>query len=212
MGAKQKISKKGSEEAKASSELKEVAVKKTGIDKWKKKKWFKIIAPKEFGEKKIGETPAEKPKTIIGRSINVSLGDLTGQRSQRHIVITFDVVDVQGDKALTRFFAHEINQSYMDRLIRRRMSKIEIVPTVTTKDNQKVKVKAVVITSKKANQKQETAIRHIVVEKIEKSAEKKDFNEFCQELVFGVIALKIFKDTKAVVPIKRTEIVKSTLV
>ncbi len=45
MGAKQKISKKGSEEAKASSELKEVTVKKTGIDKWKKKKWFKKTAP-----------------------------------------------------------------------------------------------------------------------------------------------------------------------
>lgn len=207
---KDKILKKGEDDAKASSELKEVVVKKSGFEKWKKKKWFKIFSPKEFGEKEIGETVAEKPKSVIGRKIKVSLGDLTGQKIQRHIVVFFKVSDVQGDKASTSFFGHEINPSYMGRLLRRRISKIEVVPTVQTKDGRKVRVKAVVVTSKKANAKQETSIRHLMIDRIEKGALKKDLSEFNQELLFGTISLKIFKDAKRIIGIKRTEIVKST--
>ena len=49
---------------------------KAAVDKWKTKKWFEIIAPPLFNEKKIGETLAADYRMLIGRKIEVSLSDL----------------------------------------------------------------------------------------------------------------------------------------
>ena len=38
-----------------------------------KKTWYEILAPKEFGEAVIAETPTANPKHLIGRKINISL-------------------------------------------------------------------------------------------------------------------------------------------
>ena len=34
------------------------------VDKWKKKKWFSILAPAMFDKRPLAETPGEKPKNI----------------------------------------------------------------------------------------------------------------------------------------------------
>ena len=52
------------------SEKKQVVKKKT-VDKWKKKTWFTIIAPKEFDRKEIGTTVSEKPQSVMGRVIEI---------------------------------------------------------------------------------------------------------------------------------------------
>ena len=46
--------------------------RKKTVDKWKKKKWFKIIAPKQFNEVVLGETPAEKETQVINRVVEAS--------------------------------------------------------------------------------------------------------------------------------------------
>ena len=43
---------------------KKVIQKRTTFDKWKRKKWYKIIAPAEFNKTELGETIAEKTKKI----------------------------------------------------------------------------------------------------------------------------------------------------
>jgi len=185
---------------------------KRTISKWKKKRWFKIIAPAEFDRKVLGETPAEKPELLVGRTIKINLSDLTSERKQRHITITFMVESVQGDNAFTLTKGHSVDNSYMKRIVRRRRSKIEIVQTVTTQDNTRVKLKTITVTTKKVNKSQKTEIGHIMRELIENTAVKKSFRQLEQEAVFGVLALKILKKSKKIAPIKRVEIVKTKVI
>lgn len=47
-------------------------------DKWKSKVWYPVIAPDMFNRVQIGETLADEPEKLIGRTIEVTLQDLTG--------------------------------------------------------------------------------------------------------------------------------------
>ncbi len=192
----------------ADNKKKRASAKRT-VDKWKRKKWFKVIAPKEFDNKELAETPAEKEKTVMGRTIKANLGDLTGERQKRHITVKFKVFEVQGQMAHTQLVEHVVTPGYVIRLVRRRSSKIEAVQTVTTKDGKKMKIKTIALSQKKLDKRQETAIRKGLIDGIEKSAAEKDFSPFIQLVVFGVLASKMFKDLKKIAPLKRVEIARA---
>lgn len=189
---------------------KRASAKRT-VDKWKRKKWFKVYSSKEFDQKEIAETPAEKDKAVPGRTVMANLGDLTGERQKRHITIKFKITEVKGQQAYTEIVQQEASHGYLNRLIRRKSSKIEAIQTVTTKDSRKVKIKTLALSQKKLDRRQEMAVRKVIVESVEKSAAKNDFSPFIQLVVFGVLASKLFKDLKKVVPLKRVEIIKSTV-
>jgi len=181
-------------------------------DKWKKKKWFTIFAPKLFDQKEIAETVAEKPETLKGRVINYNARELTGNPKKNHITLFFKVFDVQGLKVYTKLIGHEINPGFLKRLVRRRISKMETNQIVNLKGNQKARVKTVVVSGKKLTRIKETAVRKIMLEKIEYSAKKRDFDDFVNEMVFGNISIKIQNEAKKVGLIKRVEVVKTKLI
>lgn len=187
------------------------AASKRTVDKWKRKKWFKVFAAKEFDEKEVGETPGDKEKNVIGRTIKTNLGELTGERQKRHIALTFKVNDVKGQQAFTEIVKHEINPGYLNRMTRRRSSKIEAVQVLTTKDEKKLRIKTIALSQKKLNRRQETAIRNEIIQSLEKSSKRKEFSPLIQLIVFGVLASKLFKDLKKIAPLKRVEIVKSVV-
>ena len=199
-------------EEKQAEEKKPVAKKTPQIDKWKKKKWFKIHASPEFDKRVIGETPAEKTKQLEGRKINASLGELTNQRQKRHITVKFRVKEIAGQDTFTELIGHEINTSYIGRMVNRRNSKMETVQSIPTKEDEKIKIKAVTISARKLEKDQETAIRKIMVSRIEKEVRKKAVGQVLQEIIFGVLAAKVFKDAKKIAPLKRVEITKSEIV
>ncbi|MFH1239795.1 MAG: 30S ribosomal protein S3ae [Candidatus Diapherotrites archaeon] len=206
-----KKEKKGKKGKTVKKKLVRKRVERRTTDKWKKKKWFTIVAPKEFSNKVVGETPAEKVKVLDGRVIKTNLGNLSNQRQKRHISVSFKINKVEGTTANTILTGHEISSSYLGRMTRRRSSKVETVQTVMTKDKQSVKVKTIAITARKAKVNQRTAMRQIMIAGIADAAKKKTCNQFVQELIFGTISTKIFADIKKIVPVKRVEIAKSKI-
>ncbi|MDD5147987.1 MAG: hypothetical protein PHH08_00810 [Candidatus ainarchaeum sp.] len=190
---------------------KKVIQKRTTLDKWKRKKWFKIVAPAEFNKTELGETIVEKPKNLLGRTIRMNLGDLSGQKTKRHITVTFKVNNVEGQQAATEVVGHEINPSFMIRMTRRRTSKMEVVQTIETSDKKKIRIKTIALSVKKLAAKQETAIRNLIRQEMENHCTKKNYDQLMQELVFGSLAAKLFKTVKAIAPVRRLEIVKSQI-
>ncbi|MEM0359849.1 MAG: 30S ribosomal protein S3ae [Candidatus Diapherotrites archaeon] len=186
------------------------AVQKT-VDKWKKKKWFELIAPKIFENKNIGETPAEKSRQVIGRTAWATVDELTGQRKLRHIAVKFKVREVKESKAFTEAIGFEVNQSYLRRMIRRRITKIEAIVTGTTKDGKKTRVSAIAISGRKLEKKKEKAIRKAMTEIIAGDIQKKDFDQLLQELIFGITIAKITKKTSETDKLKKIEIAKARL-
>ncbi len=193
------------------SEKKQVVKKKT-VDKWKKKTWFTIIAPKEFDRKEIGTTVSEKPQSVMGRVIEISARNLSGDIKKSHISLIFKVNDVKGNKANTFALGHEIKDSYLRKFVRRRNTKVDLVKYVESKDKAKVKVKLMVLTGNKLEQAKKTAIRKIMAEKIESAAKALDSQSLVSELVFGNLTQKVFNEAKKVALTKRVEVTKSRIV
>ncbi len=188
-------------------------VKRKTVDKWKKKKWFSLLAPDFFDKQVLGETPAELDELVLNRTVQANIGEVSKQPKFRHIKAWFKVVHVSGQKAQTRFVGHEIQEGYMRKLVRRRSSKITVVKEITCKSGEKMRVKVVAFSAgRKASSAQKTEIRKRIENELQSQAQKKEFSQLVQELIFGNASNAIFKTIKGVVPIKRVEIQKTAVI
>lgn len=178
-------------------------------DKWKLKKWYTILAPKVFGEVPLGSTPAYDVSSTIGRKVETTLYDLTGDFSQVYVHLYFKIIGSDGDRLITRFAGHELSRDYLRSLIRRKSSKINSIVDVTTRDGYVLRVKGLVLTTYKCHQSQKTAIRKIINELVTKKASELTFDEFVQEIVFGKVANEIFEAAKKIYPLRKAEVEKT---
>ena len=182
------------------------------VDKWKRKIWFTILAPKAFDLREIGETPAVKDVNLINRTIVANLGQLTGQKNFKHISMIFKVNSVKGTNAYTEIDCHEINPGYIHRLVSRRKSKIADTSIVNTADDKKLKISSITLTGVKVERKKEAKLRKLMVETIREKAKQSAYDKLLQEMIFGNISAEIFKKVKDIAPIKRIEITKSKII
>lgn len=177
-------------------------------DKWKMKEWFVVYAPDFFGSKEIGLTPADEPEKVMGRVIETTLKDLTGDFTKGHVKLYFQVYDVKGQNAYTKFKGHTLARSYIRSLVRRRTTRVDGIFNVTTKDGYKLRVMGMVIAYRRIQTSQERAIRRIIQDIIYKKAEELNFADFVLQSVNGQIASEIAKEARKIYPIKRAEIRK----
>jgi len=177
-------------------------------DKWKMKEWFVVYAPEFFGSKEIGLTPADEPEKVIGRVIETTLRDLTGDFTKSHVKLYFQVYDVKGQNAYTKFKGHTLARSYIRSLVRRRTTRVDGIFNITTKDGYKLRVMGMVIAYRRIQTSQERAIRKIIQEIIYKKAEELNFADFVLQSVNGQIASEIAKEARKIYPIKRAEVRK----
>ena len=178
-------------------------------DKWKMKRWYSIYSPKVFGEISLGSTPAFTVDQTIGRKVETTLYDLTGDFSMVYVHIYFKVASHDGDRLYTAFYGHELSRDYIRSLVRRKSSKVNTVIDVATKDGYKLRVKGLALTTYRLHREQRTAIRKIMQDLIRKDAEAHTFDEFVQEMVFGNLSNTIFSETKKIAPLRKVEIEKS---
>ncbi len=177
-------------------------------DKWKMKEWFVVYAPEFFGSKEIGLTPADEPEKVIGRVIETTLKDLTGDFTKGQVKLYFKIYDVKGQNAYTKFRGHSLSRSYIRSLVRRRTTRIDGIFNVTTKDGYKLRVMGMVIAIRRIQTSQERAIRDIMRDIIYKKAEELPYTQFIIEAVTGKMAAEIAREVRKIYPIKRAEIRK----
>ena len=79
-------------------DMKKIA--KAGL-KWKKKNWYRIMAPQLFQSKEVGETFAEDSSKLMGRTIDSNLYQLTGNIKKQNIGVTLQVNEVKNDQGHT---------------------------------------------------------------------------------------------------------------
>jgi len=180
-------------------------------DRWKMKKWYTIIAPPVFGEAPVGTTPSDDPNKLIGRVLETTLYDITGDYTQVHIKLRFQVIEVVDTTAKTRFKGHELARDYIKVLTRRKSSKIQGIFKVTTKDGYGLRVTAMAFTSYRCKTSQKKLIRKIMKEIIEKTASEQTLDEFIQSMIFEKLSSQIFEEAKKIYPLRKVEIYKSKL-
>jgi small subunit ribosomal protein S3Ae len=175
-------------------------------DRWRAKEWYKIHAPKMFNEMQIGETPSGDPSSLVGRTTEVTVHDLTGDFSKMHIKLKFKVHDVTGSDAHTVFVGQDLTSDYIRRLTRRKRTKTDHVVDARTKDGFLVRVKPMCVTEKRIQASQETAIRSIMTSHLHKIIADMSISDVVKSVISGDMAKDLSRSTKIIVPTKRIEI------
>lgn len=180
-------------------------------DKWKAKEWYNIHAPRLFNEAVVGETPAIGPETLVGRTIEVSVQDFSGDFSKSHIKVKFKIVDTDGHEAKTEFVGHELTSEYIRRLTRRKKTKTDHVVDVKTSDNFVVRLKLMSIADKRIQSAQEEAMRRIMKQCLETEAAQITVAELIKRIISGELSNFIRKECRIIMPVKPIVIRKSVV-
>ncbi|SDJ31836.1 SSU ribosomal protein S3AE [Halovenus aranensis] len=175
------------------------------------KRWYTVLAPEQFDREELGETPADEPDRVLGRTIETTLGDLRNDASDNNTKLTFKVSEVASESAYTEFIKHELTRDYMRSLVRRGSSKVQAYVTVLTTDDYRVQIQPVALTTKSADESQEKAIRRTMIDLIEDAAANRTFEELVDRVVNGDLSSAIYNEAKTIYPLRRVEIQKMTL-
>lgn len=186
-----------------------MAVAKT--DGWKAKQWYNLVAPDMFGKSNIGETIADEPEKLIGRNIEVTLGELTNDLSKQNTKLILKIDRVGGDSAYTKYMGHQLTQDYLRSLVKRETSSVETNVSVKTRDGYTIRVKPSCFTIKRARENQVKSIRQIMNNVIEARAKEMDMEQFVQDVVTGKLSASIYHDVKPIYPLRRVEIRKTEI-
>jgi len=181
-------------------------------DKWKAKEWYTIIAPTMFNRTKIGETLADDPDKLMGRTIDVTLSDLTGDYKYMHIKLRFKIVDHSTSEAYTRFLGHDLTSDFIRRQTRRKRTKMEGVFDARTKDGYLVRVKPMAISDKRIQSSVQYLIRKRMNDVIMNAAGEHTFSEFIALILTSdrdrSLVSEIQKQCRKVYPLKRVDVRK----
>ncbi len=180
-------------------------------DKWKAKEWYTIHAPPMFNESVIGETPSADPASLIGRTSEVTVQDLTGDFSKMHIKLKFRVKSVDGHDLKTSFTGHEYTSDYVRRLTRRKKTKTDHVVDVTTSDGFKVRVKTMSIADKRIQASQEVGMRQVIEATLLETGSAMTVAELIKAVISGDLGKDLARACRVVIPIRRIEIKKTEI-
>ncbi|TXT56897.1 MAG: 30S ribosomal protein S3Ae [Candidatus Thorarchaeota archaeon] len=178
-------------------------------DKWREKVWYNIIAPDYFDNKPIGETPAGDPSLLVGRTVQPTLYDITGDFDKIHVKLTFKILEVSGQDAKTVFHGHEWSSDYLRGLVRRGTTRIDWIGPILTKDDFMMRISVIVFTNTRAKSSQKHSIRKAIEKVIKAHAKKHSFDELVQKVVLGDLSVEVYEKVKAIIPIRQCEIRKS---
>jgi small subunit ribosomal protein S3Ae len=180
-------------------------------DKWRSKTWYTVVAPPYFGNVELGAIPADEPEKLIGRVIEATLYDVTGDFSHQYLKLYFQVIQVEGKTARTMFKGHEYSRDYLRSLVRRRTTKVDGIFNISTKDGYRFRVAVCAFTLSRIKTSQEHAIRKIMAKIVEEKSAALTMGQFVQEMVLGKIASDIYNEARKIVPLRHVGVRKSKL-
>src|SRR3990167_3625769 len=159
--------------------------------KKEKKLWYEILSSKEFNESPIGETSTYDINSLKGRVVNVNLGMLTRDPRSQNIQIGFEVNEIKENKCHTRIKNCSLVSSYIKR----------IVKIGRSKDKVRLKIKPLVLTRYKVQNKVLTELRRMIRGEVLDYLKKEDADKFISELIYKKIQKELKGKLSKVYPI-----------
>ncbi len=181
-------------------------------DKWKEKRWVRVLAPDSFNNVPIAYVPITDDENAKGRVIEVTLFDiLKGDPSQHQYKIFFQIDKVTKEKATTIFKKYEYAKEFLRSLIRRGSSKINFVLDTKTKDGYIFRIKVIALSHRELNTSRKHALRIIAKEVIEKTVPHMTIDQFVQASCYGKINSDIMAATKKIIHLRHVGLEKVKL-
>ncbi len=175
------------------------------------KEWYTILSPAYFGGVNLGTTPGAETGSLLGRTVETTLFDITGDFAQQYLQLRFKVVNVTGNEAQTIFSGHEYSRDYLRSLVRRGSTRVDAILDAKTTDSYVVRLSVVILPVSRLNTGQITYLRKIVRDIVGEKAKILTFDQFVQEAVLGKIASDIYNIAKKITPLRHVGVRKSKL-
>lgn len=174
-----------------------------------KKKWFEIVAPEQFGAAVVGETPAVDAKQLVGRTVDISLMEISRDYSNFYIKLLLQIDRIEGNKAFTKLVGHDTIRERIYRMVQRYARRVDVIQDITTKDGQKVRLKTVFVLIRRVGTSIKDSSRAEAKKLIEDMVKKKTLDELIQMIISGDIQKTIKKNISKIYPVGNVEIRKS---
>lgn len=175
---------------------------------WARKTWFRVSAPQWLGGKTVGETPAAKPQDLVGRTLTVSLNELTGNMRHFQTEVVLRIREIEGDTAQTDYAGQEVARDVVARLVRRWASRVDLVRDVKTAEGKSMRLKVLVITQKRVNTATQTAIRNEVAKILGELFEGKPIEQIVTNINAGKAMKEVMDRARKIYPLRAAEIRK----
>ncbi len=176
------------------------------VDTWKKKRWHKLVAPKLFNEQFLGETPAIEPNKLVGRTISLSLMNLTRDMKKQGVYITFEVNRVMGDTGFTHVKAFQLTPPSIKRQVKRRKDRVDDSFVCKTADSLPVRMKPFLITMNSASNSIGTKLRRTMREYMTQVIARLPYDVLVKDLVSKRFQVTMRRELQKVYPLKSCEI------
>ncbi len=178
----------------------------------KKKQWFKIVSPKDFGESEIGETFLSEPEQALGKTLLVSLANLTGDYQKQNVNIKFRIVGQENGILKTAFNGYFITPSAAKKLIRKSRDKLDDSFLVKTLEGIPLRIKIVMITKSRTRGGILAALKKHTRDVMSKMVGSMNLETFAREVSMHRIQQNLSKELKRIYPLSICEIRVAELV
>jgi len=172
----------------------------------KKRKWYILLASKEFNSVEIGDTLSSDPSLLINRTVEVNLAFLTNDMKKQNMRVTFKVTKLEEDGAHTELVKYELITAFLKRLVKRDRSKIEDSFLAKTKDDINVRIKPIIVTKNETNGIIESKLRNEVRDFLIKAIKTVDYNELFMNIINHGLQNSLRDNIKKIYPIASSEI------
>ena len=173
----------------------------------KGKQWIKILAPKYFEEKFLGETLVSEPEQVLNRTVETGSFEFNGDPNRFYYKLFFKVSEVDGSIARTKFFGHDCSRDFLARVVHYNSTRIDTNGIISLKDG-KLRIKTISVTAKPVSKAVEKELRKKIEEQI---SFVKDFNveEFVKKIISGELQENIRAAVNKIYPLRTFEFRKT---
>jgi small subunit ribosomal protein S3Ae len=161
-----------------------------------------------FEARVVGETPAIDSKSIMGRNVQVSLSEISGDRNKYFVKLNFRISGVSGGKASTVFNGMETTRDYIYRMVRKRSQKVELIKELESADNWKVQLTVITILNRNTESTVKRKVREEVSRILEANAKKSSMDEIVSRILSTSLQKEIKKKVTKTYPVRFTEVSK----
>jgi len=177
-------------------------IKKTSKLKVKKKLWYKVLSPKVFGKKSIGEMYLTTGDVALGRPLRVNLKDLTGNIKDQNTSVGFFIDKVDGSTLETAVKSFQLTTASVKRMVRKNQNRLDDHFDLTTKDGKEARIKVLILTRNKTHQSVRAAIRREAINLFQEEAKKLDAEAFFSGLVYHKIQPAVKRKLSKIYPLR----------
>jgi small subunit ribosomal protein S3Ae len=158
----------------------------------KKRKWYSIHAPKEYGSVQLGESLVSDPKNLIGKTIKTDLSVVSKSRSSNTRVV-FRVKNLVDDKGICELIGYYLLPNYIKKYVRKNKTKIDASYKLKSKDGAECVIKILMVSRSKLKSGLAKQLRSDLDALVKSEFSKKTFDQ----ILNGVISYHFQKSSKA---------------